>query len=78
MSPTDEKEWSRQMQDEDDEKVAFENSLIIPRTPAKKHQTQSLEIQAAPKKPAAKLTTEEKRGTNHSHPPQRRKHPPTP
>src|SRR5579859_1671524 len=54
-----EEDWSQQMQEEEDERHAFSDSVKVPRTPAKKHDSPSAEIHAAPRKPAAKARAEE-------------------
>src|SRR5579859_7368586 len=54
-----EEDWSQQMQEEEDGRHAFSDSVKVPRTPAKKHDSSSAEIHAAPRKPAAKARAEE-------------------
>src|SRR5579859_1547105 len=54
-----EEEWSQQMQEEEDERHTFSDSVNTHRTPAKKHVSPNAEIHAAPRKPAAKARAEE-------------------
>jgi len=58
--PTNDEEWSEQMQAEEEARAAFNDSGITVRTPAKKHNTPNLGLQAAPRKPAAKPMMEER------------------
>ena len=58
--PTNDEEWNEQMQAEEDARAAFNDSGITVRTPAKKHNTPNLGLQAAPRKPAVKPMTEER------------------
>jgi hypothetical protein len=51
--------WGGQTQNEDDEQAVFGDSAMTFRTPAKKRNTTNTELQAAPRKPTAKSTTEE-------------------
>lgn len=59
MPTEDEGTWGERTQNEEDEQAAFEASAMTLRTPAKKRNTPNTELQAAPRKPAAKPMTEE-------------------